>query len=178
MESENPDSGRLRLCACFDLSSFQCKLLIPVERINLFGRVSMKMKTTTIEQKVLLTALPEEVYDALVNPRKHSEFTGSKATGEAKVGAKFTAWDGYISGKNLELEKGKRIVQEWVTTEWPEGYPPSRLEFTLSQVNGKTELIMVHSNVPAEQKQELEQGWTDFYWKPLKDYFKKRRPEA
>ena len=138
----------------------------------------MKMKTTTITQKVLLTALPEEVYDALVNPRKHSEFTGSKATGEAKVGAKFTAWDGYISGKNLELEKGKRIVQAWVTTEWPEGYPPSRLEFTLSQVNGKTELIMVHSNVPAEQKQELEQGWTDFYWKPLMDYFKKRRPEA
>lgn len=110
-----------------------------------------------------------------MDPRKHSEFTGSKATGKAQVGAKFTAWDGYISGKNLELEKGKRIVQEWVTSEWPEGYPPSRLEFTFKEVDGKTELAMVHSDIPAEQKEELKQGWIDFYWEPLKKYFEKRR---
>ena len=80
----------------------------------------MKMKTTSITQKNLLPTLPEEVYDALLDPKKHSKFTGSKATGKTKVGAKFTAWDGYISGRNLELEKGKRIVQEWITTDWPE----------------------------------------------------------
>ena len=133
------------------------------------------MKTTTIEQKTLLHALPDEVYDTLLDPRKHSEFTGSKATGKAKVGAKFTAWNGYISGKNLDLEKGKRIVQEWVTTEWPENNPPSRLEFTFKEVDGKTELTMVQSNVPTDQEEELKQGWIDYYWKPLKNYFEKRR---
>jgi len=134
----------------------------------------MNRKTTVITQKVLLPARPEEVYEALLGPQEHSEFTGSKATGKVRVGAKFTAWDGYISGKHLELEKGKRIVQEWVTTEWPEGFPPSTLEFTLNEINGKTELTMVHSNVPTDQKQELEKGWIDFYWKPLKNYFEKR----
>lgn len=133
------------------------------------------MKTTTIEQKTLLHALPDEVYDTLLDPRKHSEFTGSKATGKAKVGAKFTAWNGYISGKNIDLEKGKRIVQEWVTTEWPENNPPSRLEFTFKEVDGKTELTMVQSNVPTDQEEELKQGWIDYYWKPLKNYFEKRR---
>ena len=133
------------------------------------------MKTTTIEQKTLLHALPDEVYDTLLDPRKHSEFTGSKATGKAKVGAKFTAWNGYISGKNIDLEKGKRIVQEWVTTEWPENNPPSRLEFTFKEVDGKTELTMVQSNVPTDQEEELKQGWIDYYWKPLKYYFEKRR---
>src|SRR5512136_2749295 len=103
------------------------------------------MKKETIKQKVTIAAKPIEVYEAFVDAKKHSAFTGSKATGEGRVGAEVTAWDGYISGKFLELEEGKRIVQEWVTTEWPEGYPPSRLEFTLSQVNGKTELIMVQS---------------------------------
>jgi activator of HSP90 ATPase len=135
----------------------------------------MKLKTTTITQKVIIPALPEEVYDAFTNAKKHSEFTGSKATGKPTVGGKFTAWDGYISGKNLELEKGKRIVQEWVTTEWPQGYPPSRLELTFREVGGKTELTMVHSDVPAEQENDLKQGWIDFYWEPLKDYFKKQR---
>jgi activator of HSP90 ATPase len=135
----------------------------------------MKLKTAIIKQKIILQALPDEVYDALLNPRKHSEFTGSKATGKAKVGAEFTAWDGYISGKNLELEKGKRIIQEWATTEWPEGYPPSRLEFILKEVDGKTELTMIQSNIPAEQEEELKQGWIDYYWEPLKNYFEKRK---
>jgi activator of HSP90 ATPase len=133
----------------------------------------MKRKTTSITQKVVISALPEEVYDMLMNPKKHSEFTGSKATGKAVVGAKFTAWDGYISGRNLELEKEKRIVQEWVTTDWPDDYPPSKLEFILRKVNDKTELIMVHSNIPIEQEEELKQGWIDYYWNPLKSYFEK-----
>jgi len=80
---------------------------------------------------------------------------------------------GYISGKNLELEKGKRIVQEWITTEWPPGYLPSRLELTFNKIKEGTEILMVHSNVPVEQLAEYKQGWTDFYWKPLKKYFKK-----
>jgi activator of HSP90 ATPase len=84
----------------------------------------------TIEQTVFFDATPDAIYDALLDPRKHSEFTGSPATTSARVGATFTAWDGYITGKNLELVKGRKIVQEWKTTEWPDGYPVSRLEFT------------------------------------------------
>ncbi len=138
----------------------------------------MNVRITTITQRVVISALPEEVYEALLDPTKHSEFTDSKATGKPQVGSRFTAWDGYISGKNLELEKGKRIVQDWITTEWPEGYPPSKLEITLKKINGKTELTMTQSNVPADQRSELEQGWKDFYWKPLKDYFKKKKSEV
>ena len=135
----------------------------------------MKTKITTITLKTTIPALPEEVYEALLDPRIHSEFTGSKATGKAEVGEKFTAWDGYISGRNLELKKGKRIVQEWITTEWPENYPPSRLELSFNKVNGNTELIMVHSGVPNAQKKEVEQGWIEYYWKPLRNYFEKRK---
>ena len=135
----------------------------------------MKKKTTSINQRIILNALPEEVYDAFLDPKKHSDFTGSEATGKAEVGAEFTAWDGYISGRNLELKKGKRIVQEWTTTEWPKGYPPSRLELTFNEIDGRrTELTMVHSEIPADQEDELKQGWTDYYWEPLKHYFGKR----
>ena len=133
----------------------------------------MDFDLTIITDTVIISATPEEVYDAYLDPKKQSAFTGSKATGDGKVGGKFTAWDGYIFGKNLELEKGKRIIQEWKTTEWPEGYPPSKLELTFKKAKGGTELSMVHTNVPAEQASDYKQGWTDFYWKPLKAYFKK-----
>jgi len=139
----------------------------------------MKLKTTTIIQKVVIPASPEEVYDAFIDPSKHSEFTGSEATCDPTVGGKFTAWDGYISGRNLELEKGKRIVQEWMTAEWPKGYPSSTLELTFRRVKGGgTQVRMVHSHVPVEQADDYRQGWIDNYWELLKDYFQKRkRPE-
>ncbi len=138
----------------------------------------MEQKTATITQKVVIPASPEEVYDAYMDPKKHSAFTGAEATCDPRVGGEFTAWDGYITGKNLELEKGRRIVQEWSTSEWPEDYPPSRLELTFSEVKGGTELTMVHSDVPGSQAEDYRQGWIDDYWDLLKEYFKKRKKSA
>ena len=68
----------------------------------------MGIKKSIITQKIIVGASPMDVYQAFIDPKKHSEFTGSKATGKASVGSKFTAWDGYIQGKILELEKGKK----------------------------------------------------------------------
>lgn len=130
-------------------------------------------KTTTIRQKVFIPAKPAEVYSAYLDPKKHSAFTGSKAAGGQKVGTKFTAWDGYIFGKNLKLVSNKKIVQEWQTTEWPEGAEPSILEITLVAKNDGTEITMVHSNVPSEQASNYRKGWNDFYWAPMKKYFSK-----
>ena len=138
----------------------------------------MKLETTTIKQKIVLPALPQEVYDAFLDSKKHSEFTQSKATGKGVVGSKFTAGDGYIRGRHLELEKGKRILQEWTTTECPEGYPPSKLELAFKEVEDNTELTMVQSHVPIGQEEGLRQGWIKHYWKPLKKYLETRRNTA
>jgi activator of HSP90 ATPase len=132
------------------------------------------LKFGTIRQRVTIDASPQEVYDAYVNEKKHSEFTGSTASGTARKGAKFEAWDGYITGKFLELEKGKRVVQEWKTSEWPAGYPPSMLELKFRGRRGKTELTMIHSKVPAEQVKKYSEGWVESYWDPLKEYFGQR----
>jgi uncharacterized protein YndB with AHSA1/START domain len=133
------------------------------------------MKFEVITQTALIDASPLEVYSAYVNPKKHAEFTGSPASGIARVGGKFNAWDGYITGKYLELEKGKRIVHEWTTTEWPAGYPVSKVELTLKPKGTRTELTMVHSQVPAEQAANYADGWIECYWEPLKRYFGKKK---
>ncbi len=131
------------------------------------------MVGVTIRQRVTVKAKPVEVYEAFVDADKHSEFTGSRATGRGEVGAEFTAWDGYISGRVLELEEGKRLVQEWMTTEWPEGYPPSRFELTFRDIEGGTEVSMVHSGIPEKLAEDIGEGWKEYYWKPLKSYFRK-----
>lgn len=134
----------------------------------------MAEKSKTIRQREFFPEVkPVDLYDALINPKKHSAFTGAKATCVARVGGKFTAWDGYITGRNLELERGRRIVQEWWTTEWPAASPPSRLVWSFAAKRQGTEATLVHSKVPASQAESYRQGWIDYYWKPLKEYFQR-----
>jgi activator of HSP90 ATPase len=132
-------------------------------------------RARTITQKVVVSAAPADVYDAIVNPRRHAAFTGSRATGSGKIGGAFTAWDGYITGVYRELVNGRKIVQDWRTTEWPDDAPDSRLELTFTPVKAGTEIRMVHSKVPASQADSLRQGWIDFYWTPLTQYFSTQR---
>ena len=133
-----------------------------------------KVSVTEIRQNVLIPgATPNDVYRALLSSKTHSEITGSKASCSAREGAEFTAWDGYISGKNLELIKGKKIVQEWKTSEWPESYGPSILKISLKKIGNDTELSMVQTRVPSSQAKEYDEGWHDSYWTPMKKYFQK-----
>lgn len=131
----------------------------------------MTGRVKTITQTVTVPAPPAKVYEAFVKARLHAAFTGSPATGPARVGARFTACDGYVRGVHRKLVKNKRVVQDWSTTEWPDGAPASRLELTFTPVKGGTALRMVHSNVPADQAASYRQGWIDYYWTPLKTYF-------
>ena len=51
----------------------------------------MPIRVTTIRQKIIIPAAPDAVYEAFMDAKKHSAFTGSKATSDARVGGKFTA---------------------------------------------------------------------------------------
>lgn len=126
------------------------------------------MKTKNIDHEVLIRAAPEEVYDVLMDSRKHANFTGERATIRAKPGAAFSCYDGYITGITLELEPGKRIVQAWRARGWPEGHY-SIVTFALSaKAGGKTELHFTQIGVPAEDFSRKNQGWRTHYWDPLK----------
>jgi uncharacterized protein YndB with AHSA1/START domain len=123
------------------------------------------------QSEVIPGVTPAQVFKALTDPKQHTEFTGSTATGAARAGCRFTAWDGYISGKHVKLEKHRLIVQEWSTAEWPEGAPPSRVEWSMEEAPGGTRLTLMHSEVPAEQAEAYRKGWIAYYWEPLKEYF-------
>jgi uncharacterized protein YndB with AHSA1/START domain len=49
------------------------------------------MKFSTIRQTATIGATPAEVYDALMDSKKHAAFTGSPARLSAVVGGKFSA---------------------------------------------------------------------------------------
>ena len=125
------------------------------------------MKTRTIKQTVQFGAGPEDVYEALMDQKKHADFTGAKATISRKVGGRFSVWDGYAEGKNIELVPGRRIVQSWRASDWPEGiYSTVRFEFT--RIKGGTRMSFTQSGIPEDYVQDIKKGWKDFYWAPMK----------
>lgn len=135
------------------------------------------MKTTTIRQTATIPATPKEVYAALMSSTKHSKITGAKALIGKKTGDAYYAYDGYITGRNLELKPGKTIVQTWIAMEdkWPAGHE-SKVTFELKEVKGGTKISFLHEEVPAMIAKNFVSGWKDFYWNPLKKYFGPRKP--
>jgi activator of HSP90 ATPase len=123
-----------------------------------------------------IPAPPRAVYDAWLSSRGHRAITGgAKARISAKLGAKFTVWDGYITGRNLALVPGRRIVQSWRTTQFKKTDPDSQIEVILRRAPRGTRLTLRHTNVPDGHTSYRDGGWQDNYFKPMKEYFRRNK---
>ena len=128
------------------------------------------LTTKTIEQTVTFSASPHDVYEALMDSEKHSQFTGAKASISRDVGGSFTAYDGALSGTILELVPNTKIVQAWRAAD--EGWPAdhySTASFTLEEADGGTRLTFVQTGVPEQSFDQINQGWKDYYWTKMQD---------
>ena len=127
------------------------------------------VSTKTIEQSVTFNASPHDVYEALMDSEKHSRFTGAKARISREVGGEFSAYEGALSGTNLELVPDAKIVQSWRGSD--EGWEPghySTATFSLEKIDGGTRLTFVQTGVPEKSFEDISEGWQTYYWAPMK----------
>jgi activator of HSP90 ATPase len=115
------------------------------------------MKTKTIRQTLSFHASAHDVFEMLMDEKKHALFTGSSAQTDRNVGGTFSTNDGYSTGTNLELLQDYKIVQTWRAGDWTEGHY-STLIITLSPVSSKTLLSFVQTGVPTDQFEEISKG--------------------
>ena len=122
--------------------------------------------------KTKINASAKQIYEAWLSSDGHTNMTGGKAKTSDKIGDSFSAWDGYIEGENIELESHKRILQSWRTSQFEEHEEDSQIEILLNEVDGITELTLIHSKVP-ESGEHYIKGWDNHYFQPMKEYFSK-----
>jgi activator of HSP90 ATPase len=127
-----------------------------------------------IKQTIIFKATPHEVYEALMDSKKHSAFTGGKALISRSIGGSIMAYDDYITGENIELIQDNKIVQNWRAVDWADGYF-SQVIFELVAVPEGTRLDLKHMNLPEGSEDEFAQGWIDNYWEPLKVFLNKEK---
>lgn len=125
----------------------------------------------TINENFTIDGNVDLVYEAFVNPKKLAKITGEKASNDMKEGGKFTAYSNYITGKNLELIPGKKIVWEWSCEDLPKG-TLVKATIDLKKLNERqSEISFILENIPDEYAEDLKEGWKMFYFDPIKDHF-------
>jgi activator of HSP90 ATPase len=133
--------------------------------------VAQNDKSITIHQEIDFNASPQRIYEALLDAKQFTAFSGRAAEINRDVGGAFSLFDGHINGRNVELVPNKRIVQAWRTVDWPEGVY-SIAKFELKAQGPGTHLIFDHVGFPERLHDHLAAGWEENYWSLLRKYFK------
>lgn len=115
----------------------------------------------------MIPGTPHQVFELWMDSTKHAAMTGGEAQISRQVGGTFQTFDGWASGKNLELVKDKKIVQTWRGDDWPAGHF-STLTVQLIKAPTGTKLLFTQVDVPADKAKDVAKGWREYYWVPMK----------
>jgi len=149
----------------------QSYIFIAILGLNALPIVSAQSdKSITIHQDLEFSASPQQLYEALLDSRQFSEFSGRAAEINREAGGAFSLFKGHIIGRNLELVPNERIVQAWRVVTWPEG-AYSIVRFELKPQRSGTRLVLDHIGFPEGLHDHLAAGWEENYWSLLKKHF-------
>lgn len=122
----------------------------------------------TFKKYYIIPAPPIDVYLALTNPNTIHLWSGEPAEMSDEPGSEFSLWGGAIVGRNLEFEKGKKIVQEWFFGEQEE---PSIVTIKLHEHKKGTSVELQHTNIPDADYEDIAEGWDTEYFGSLQDFY-------
>ena len=135
------------------------------------------MKKEAIRVSTTIPAAPTTLYLSWLSSEQHSAMTGSPAKIDSDVGGNFTTRNGYISGKLVILDLGRRLVMSWRTADFPKDAPDSRVEIHLEALGAGTRLLVLHTEIPEGQSEACRTTWNDAYFKPIRAFFSKYLPD-
>jgi activator of HSP90 ATPase len=124
-----------------------------------------------IKKHYHIKAKADDIFTALTNPLTIEIWSGAAAVMQPVEGTEFSLWDGDITGINIEIEPGKKIVQEWYFED-EEGISPkekSIVTIKLHDEGNSTDVELLHLNIPDEAFENIADGWDRYYFKPLKE---------
>jgi activator of HSP90 ATPase len=133
----------------------------------------MKKDTDTIEMSWLVDARPKAVYDHWMSSEGHAKMTGASAEVDARVGGEFCAWGGYINGKTRKLERNRRVIQSWRTSDFSRRADDSRIEVRFRAFKGQTQVVLRHTQLRRGDGAKYTEGWYRYYIEPMVAYFEK-----
>lgn len=127
-----------------------------------------------ISQTVLFPVPAETLFHMYLDPTEHEAITGSPVQIAINPGAKFSAFDGALSGKILAIVAPHLIVQSWRSKEFKPSDPDSTLVLSFTSQDGTGRIDLVHINVPDHDLDAVSEGRDQFYWIPWREYLARK----
>jgi activator of HSP90 ATPase len=124
---------------------------------------------TYLHQEIDIKASRQRIYDALLDSKQFTGFTGAPAEINREAGGTFSLFGGLIVGRNVELVPKQRIVQAWRPANWEPGLY-SLVRFELKDLGPQTRIVLDHTGFPEGNFRHFEYGWYAHYWEPLKKF--------
>jgi activator of HSP90 ATPase len=124
----------------------------------------------SIQQQVTIPADPAQVYAVLADAEALSALSGMSGAVGQSAGEEFSAFDGHVTGRQIELVPGERIVQTWRFPVWEPG-TYSIVRFTLAAEAGGTRLVIDQHGEPEAWHDHVDANWPTFYLTPLTRHF-------
>lgn len=124
-----------------------------------------------ITKTYVIGAPVTEVWRALTDPETIDAWGGGPAEILAEPGEPFRQWGGDIHGTVIEVSPPSRLVEEWFGGDWPR---PSVATFELMPAGAGTRVTLTHTGVPDDEAGDIDAGWDDFYFGPMKDLLENR----
>lgn len=132
----------------------------------------------TIEQTVEFPVPADRLFDAYLTPKEHAQITGSEVTIGREAGAKFTAFNGMITGRILVVVPKRLIVQAWRASHWKETELDSILVLIFEPTPTGGTIRLAHVNVPDHDHQGVTEGWEKYYWAPWRAYLERKSAQG
>ena len=133
----------------------------------------VKIKTKNIKQVVTFSAAPHDLYEMIMDSKKHAAFSGSSAKMSRRINGAFAAYGGWIKGKNLKLIPDRLVVQAWRGADWPKDHY-SKAMFLFTKTKNGTKLTFGQTGVPVEKYPDINSGWRTQYWAKMKKALKNK----
>lgn len=115
-----------------------------------------------------IDALPEDVWNAFVNPVAIQLWSGYLPVMNLEPGSEFEMWEGDICGQIVSFVMGKELVQKW--------YFGDQEEDSIATIKihpdktDQTKVEVKHTNIPDEDYDDIVEGWKEYYLKSIADF--------
>ncbi|OAL34293.1 hypothetical protein AYO20_06346 [Fonsecaea nubica] len=136
------------------------------------GKSSVNTTTVTATDEFRTTA--EEMYQTFTDPQRLAAFTRAppRLFEGAKVGGKFSIFDGNVTGEFVELQPPKKLIQKWRLAQWPEGHMSTQeIFFDQNDVDRVTNMRVTWTGVPVGQEEVVQRNWEGYYVRSIKQTF-------
>jgi len=109
----------------------------------------------------------EDAFAAFTNPFTIELWSGYPAVMSKEAGSEFSLWEGDITGRVLEVEEEKKVVQEWYFGE-QEAASIATLKFFVQ--GGTVQIDLDHTNIPEDAYDDIVEGWNEYYLGAIKTF--------